>query len=138
MRRIIALAVLAALSVSLALGCSSPPEPAVREVTRVVTATANPTNTPLPATPTWEQWIKQELINNECENPKFVLTYENETTIPPYSADLVCVDYDSLTASIAPTPQLPPLPTPTWNQWLRQEETRHTCPNPGQRTSGSA
>ena len=92
-------------------------------------ALAQPTATPTPhltriptATPTFNQWLRQEMSALECKNPGDKLTWENAKRTQPYSADFWCV-------SPTPTPQ--PTATPTFNQWLRQEMSALECESPG-------
>ena len=47
------------------------------------------------ATPTWQQWLGQQITEGRCPSPDHTMTYSNENRTPPYRADFTCV---------APTP----------------------------------
>ena len=57
-----------------------------------------PTDVPEPtATPTWQQWLGQQIAGGKCSTSDHTMAYSNENRTPPYSADLTCI---------------PPTPTP--------------------------
>lgn len=49
------------------------------------------------ATPTWQQWLGQQIAGGRCPSPDHTMAYSNEDRTPPYSADFTCV---------APTPRV--------------------------------
>ena len=75
------------------------------------------------ATPTWQQWLGQQIAEARCGSPDHTIEYRNENRTPPYSADFSCTaptptwqptatPWPTATPRATPTPQPPP-PTPT-------------------------
>ena len=133
MRAALMLAVLAGLLTAGCLGNKAPePEIVVVTVTQEV-----PPNAAGP-TPTWKQWLGEQVAKGECGNPSNTLMYQNVSREPPYSADFFCrastrvpnIVATQVAATVAaiptptrqpratPRPTLAPVstPTPAWQQ----------------------
>ena len=127
---------LAVLTMVLAVGClddgSSEPEMIAVTVTQEAPASvAEPT-------PTWQQWLGEQVQKGKCGNPNNILMYRNVRKEPPYGADFFCraptpvpnVVATQVAATVAaiptptrqprvtPRPTLAPVstPTPAWQQ----------------------
>ena len=51
-----------------------------------------PTEAPEPtATPTWQQWLGQQIAGGKCSTSDHTMEYSNENRTPPYSADFTCI-----------------------------------------------
>lgn len=111
--------------------------------------TANPT-----ATPTWQEWLGQQIATGSCPNPNGVISYRNERRSPPYHADFYCraptptpdavATQVAATVAAIPTPTRRPManprptrrptatprPTPTFNEWLNREISTLQCDDP--------
>ena len=57
-------------------------------------------------TPTWQQWMGQQVSKGKCRNPDSVLMYRNVKREPPYRADFYCqrTDNAALASVAAPGP----------------------------------
>ena len=103
MRVALVLAVLAGLLTTGCLGGGAP-KAAVVTVTR-----ETPANAAEP-TPTWQQWLGEQLAKGECGDPNNILMYQNVRREPPYSADFFC--WTASTPNVVAT-QVAAIPTPT-------------------------
>ena len=115
MRVALVLVVLAGL---LTTGCLGGGEPKAAVVTVTQETPANAAE----PTPTWQQWLGEQVARGECGDPSNILMYQNVSREPPYSADFFCWTTGSTPNAVAtqvaatvaaiPTPTRRPSPTP--------------------------
>ena len=53
------------------------------------------------ATPTWQQWLGQQIAGGRCGGPDHTMEYSNENRTPPYSADFICMAATPTTDAVA-------------------------------------
>ena len=93
------------------------------------------------ATPTWQQWLEQQMSKGKCPNPAGTIRYRNPKMEPPYSADFFCVSPTptpnpfatqavAITATIAPTRAPISTPTPGWRTTATPWPTPQTIYTP--------
>ena len=124
---------LAVLTMVLAVGCLDDRAPEPEPITVTVTQEA-PASIAEP-TPTWQQWLGQQVLRGKCGNPNNILIYQNVRKEPPYSADFFCQRTDSAApASVAapgPVPSADAIQESTSeSSWVQRPAPRPTATRP--------
>ena len=116
--------VLAVLAGLLTAGCLGGGEPEPKAV--VVTVTQEPHASVAGPTPTWQQWLGEQVAKGECGDPSNILMYQNVSREPPYSADFFCWTTGSTPNAVARqvAATVAAIPTPTRQPTVTPHPTR--------------